>query len=101
MHSLNPAGLPPYKLMLQKNCPIMLLRNLNPCDGLCNVTHLICNDFKSHIISATISSGDFKNKHVFIPHIPLLTSQDERLPLQFKRSQFPIQLCYAMTINNA
>ncbi|XP_059285179.1 uncharacterized protein LOC132038543 [Lycium ferocissimum] len=101
MHSLNPASFPPYKLTLQKNCPIMLLCNLNPCDGLCNGTRLICNDFKSHIISATISSGDFKNKHVFIPRIPLLTSQDEKLPLQFKRTQFPIRLCYAMTINKA
>ncbi|XP_059290173.1 uncharacterized protein LOC132043732 isoform X1 [Lycium ferocissimum] len=101
MHSLNPVGLPPYKLTLQKNCPIMLLRNLNPYDGLCNRTRLICNDFKSHIISATISSGDLKNKHVFIPRIPLLTSQDEKLPLQFKRTQFPIRLCYAMTINKA
>ncbi|PHT65107.1 hypothetical protein T459_29532 [Capsicum annuum] len=36
LHSLNPPGLPPYKLTLKENCPIMLLRNLNPCEGLCN-----------------------------------------------------------------
>ncbi|KAF3656899.1 hypothetical protein FXO37_15244 [Capsicum annuum] len=35
LHSLNPPGLPPYKLTLKENCPIMLLRNLNPCEGLC------------------------------------------------------------------
>ncbi|KAG5609537.1 hypothetical protein H5410_020818 [Solanum commersonii] len=63
LHTLNPTGLPPYKLTLRKNCPIMLLRNLNPCEGLCNGTRLICNDFKPHVISATISSGDFKNTH--------------------------------------
>ncbi|XP_015078482.2 uncharacterized protein LOC107022360 [Solanum pennellii] len=49
LHTLNPTGLPPYKLTLKKNCPIMLLRNLNPCEGLCNGTRLICNDFKPHI----------------------------------------------------
>ncbi|KAG5578235.1 hypothetical protein H5410_058369 [Solanum commersonii] len=63
LRTLNPTGLPPYKLTLKKNCPIMLLRNLNPCEGLCNGTRLICTDFKPHVISATISSGDFKNTH--------------------------------------
>lgn len=38
-------------------------------------------------------------KHVFIPRIPLLSSQDEKLPIPFKRTQFPIRLCFAMTIN--
>ncbi|KAG5602925.1 hypothetical protein H5410_034295, partial [Solanum commersonii] len=38
LHTLNPIGLPPYKLSLKKNCPIMLLRNLNPSEGLCNGT---------------------------------------------------------------
>ena len=79
----------------------MLLRNLNPCEGLCNGTRLICNDFRSHVISATISNGDFKNTHVFIPRIPLLTSEDEKLPLPFKRIQFRLRLCFAMTINKA
>ena len=79
----------------------MLLRNLNPCEGLCNGTRLICNDFRSHVINATISNGDFKNTHVFIPRIPLLTSEDEKLPLPFKRIQFRLRLCFAMTINKA
>ncbi|KAG5586022.1 hypothetical protein H5410_046456 [Solanum commersonii] len=39
-------------------------QNLNPTEGLCNGTQLICRDFKSHVISATISSGHFKNKHL-------------------------------------
>ncbi|XP_075111906.1 uncharacterized protein LOC142182020 [Nicotiana tabacum] len=81
LHTLNPAGLPPYKLTLKENCPIILLRNLNPYECLCNGTRLICCDIKTHVISANIVTGDFKNKHVFIPRIPLLSSQDERLPV--------------------
>ncbi|XP_019233663.1 PREDICTED: uncharacterized protein LOC109214223 [Nicotiana attenuata] len=65
LHSLNPAGLPPYRLTLKENCPIILLRNLNPCEGLCNGTRLTCCDFKTHVISAKIASGNFKNTHVF------------------------------------
>ncbi|KAG5575728.1 hypothetical protein H5410_055862 [Solanum commersonii] len=99
MHTLNPPRLPPYKLCLKKHCPIILLRNLNFSMGLCNGTRLTCDDFKSHIISAIISNGDFKDTNVFIPRIPLLTSQDEKIPFQFKRTQFSICLCYAMTIN--
>ncbi|XP_019238218.1 PREDICTED: uncharacterized protein LOC109218319 [Nicotiana attenuata] len=90
LHTLNPAGLPPYKLVLKQNYSIMLLRNLNPSEGLCDGTRLICTDFKPHVISAKIASGDFKGKHVFIPRIPLLSSQDEKLPIPFKRTQFPI-----------
>ncbi|KAG5578003.1 hypothetical protein H5410_058137 [Solanum commersonii] len=55
LHTLYPAGLPPYKLVLKKNCPIILLRNLNPCEGLCNGTRLTCCDFKTHIISAKVN----------------------------------------------
>ena len=101
LHTLHPPGLPPYKLTLKENCPVMLLRNLNPSEGLCNGTRLTCCDPKMHVISAKIESGDFKNTHVFIPRIPLLTSQDEKIPVQFKRTQFPLRLCFAMTINKA
>ncbi|XP_070030020.1 uncharacterized protein [Nicotiana sylvestris] len=101
LHSLDPHGLPPYKLTLKENCPVILLRNLNPSEGLCNDTRLTCCDFRTHVISAKIESGDFKNTHVFIPRIPLLTSQDEKIPLQFKRTQFLLCLCFAMTINKA
>nr|XP_009799480.1 PREDICTED: uncharacterized protein LOC104245530 [Nicotiana sylvestris] len=41
LHILNPAGLPPYKLSLKKNCPNMLLRNLNPSESLCNGTRML------------------------------------------------------------
>lgn len=59
LHTLNPTSLPPYKLVLKKNCPVILPRNLNPSEGLCNGTRLICNDFKTHVISAKIATGDF------------------------------------------
>ncbi|XP_060201787.1 uncharacterized protein LOC132630219 [Lycium barbarum] len=64
LHTLNPTGLPPYKLVLKQNCPIILLRNLNPSEGLGNGTRLICSDFKTHIISAKIASGDFKGQTI-------------------------------------
>ncbi|XP_043705366.1 uncharacterized protein LOC122655220 [Telopea speciosissima] len=43
LNSLALKGLPPHKLVLKENCPIMLLRNLNPSQGECNGTRLICH----------------------------------------------------------
>ncbi|XP_009790171.2 uncharacterized protein [Nicotiana sylvestris] len=101
LHSLNPTNMPPYKLSLKENCPMMLLQNLNPYEGLCNDTRLTYCDFKTHVISAKITTSDFKNTRIFIPRIPLLSLQDEKVPVSFKRTQFPVRLCFAMTINKA
>ncbi|GBM51081.1 hypothetical protein AVEN_254627-1 [Araneus ventricosus] len=39
-HDLTLSGIPPHALMLKKGVIAMLLRNLNPKQGLCNGTHL-------------------------------------------------------------
>ena len=36
--TLNPSGLPPGDLQLKPGCPLILLRNLCPVNGLCNGT---------------------------------------------------------------
>ena len=50
LNSLLPNGFPPHKLILKKGCPIMLLRNLDPSNGLCNGTRIVCRDFGKHVI---------------------------------------------------
>ncbi|KAL3813051.1 hypothetical protein ACJIZ3_014319 [Penstemon smallii] len=99
--TVSTSGLPPHILKLKKNCPIMLLRNLNPVQGLCNGTRLICKELGDNFIGAEISTGDFKGQYVFIPRIPLESSDKALCPIPFKRRQFPIRPCFAMTINKA
>ncbi|RCV30475.1 hypothetical protein SETIT_6G097900v2, partial [Setaria italica] len=38
LNTLTPNGLPPHMLKLKINCPIILLRNIDPANGLCNGT---------------------------------------------------------------
>ncbi|XP_031112102.1 uncharacterized protein LOC116016078 [Ipomoea triloba] len=101
LHTLSPSGMPPHTLILKKKCPIILLRNLNPSEGLCNGTRLICDELRDFVISCYIATGEHKGNHVFILRIPLQISKDENCPIPFKRHQFPIKLCFAMTINKA
>jgi ATP-dependent DNA helicase PIF1 len=100
LNSLNVSGIPPHKLILKIGCPLMLIRNLNPSNGLCNGTQLICKSFQRHLIDAEIVSGTHKGKRVFLPRITLIPS-DTGLPFELKRRQFPVRPSFAMTINKA
>ncbi|GJV74686.1 ATP-dependent DNA helicase PIF1-like protein [Tanacetum coccineum] len=54
LNSLNVNGFPPNCLRLKIGCPIILLRNLDLANGLCNVTRLICKRFDPSVIDAEI-----------------------------------------------
>ncbi|XP_055814572.1 uncharacterized protein LOC129884274 [Solanum dulcamara] len=88
-------------LVLKKNAPIMMLRNLDPSNGLCNGTRLICRGFDNNVIHAEITTGQFTTKQMFIPRIKLSPPENEGHPFKFIRKQFPIRLYFAVTINKA
>ncbi|ONM22734.1 hypothetical protein ZEAMMB73_Zm00001d006074 [Zea mays] len=46
LNTLTPNGLPPHVLKLKIGCPIMLLRNIDPANGLCNGTRLVVRGFQ-------------------------------------------------------
>ena len=101
LNTLTPNGLPPHMLKLKIGCPIILLRNIDPANGLCNGTRLVVRGFAKNSINAEIVLGQHAGKRVFLPRIPLCPSDDEMFPFQFKRKQFPIRLSFAMTVNKA
>jgi hypothetical protein len=101
LNSITPNGLPPHELKVKKNCSIILLRNIDPHNGLCNGTRLVIRGFQNNTIDAKIGNGQHAGKRVFILRIPMSPSEDLTLPFKYKRKQFPIRLSFAMTIKKA
>ncbi|GBM13518.1 hypothetical protein AVEN_82789-1 [Araneus ventricosus] len=100
LHDLTPSGMPPHALMLKNGVIVMLLRNLNPKQGLCNATRLLTNGLHENFIRAKIVSECNRGGVVFLPRIELAPS-DVNLPFVLKSRQFPLIPAYAMTINKS
>ncbi|GJZ33594.1 DNA helicase [Tanacetum coccineum] len=100
LNTLKLPGFPPHHLELKVGTPVMLLRNMNLAGGLCNGTRMIVTQLMTKLIEVQIITGTRVGEKVFIHRIPL-THKDPNLPFIFKRRQFPIKLCYAMTINKS
>ncbi|GJW22093.1 DNA helicase [Tanacetum coccineum] len=77
----------------------MLLRNVNIVGGLCNGTRLIVKQLPK-VIEAQIITGIMVSQKVFLLSISL-TMKDTKVSFIFKRKQFLIKVCYAMTINKS
>ncbi|XP_062005049.1 uncharacterized protein LOC133722214 [Rosa rugosa] len=100
LNKLEFNGLPSHELILKIGMPIMLLRNLNQMSGLCNGTRLIITNLFDRLIEAKILTGNNVGQKFLIPRI-ILTASENKWPFIFKRRQFPIRPCYAMTINKS
>ncbi|KAG5520283.1 hypothetical protein RHGRI_033006 [Rhododendron griersonianum] len=100
LNSLDPTGLPPFKLELKVGSPIILLRNIAPKDGLCNDTRMMVVRCSSRIIEVKILTGEQFGKLAFIPRISLSPSSSD-FPFHMTRRQFLVRLAYAMTINKS
>ena len=102
LQQLNAGGLPPALLCLKVGSPVILLRNLDPGEGLCNGTRMVVLNVRRKVLQCRIISKDrrFRGKVVLIPRIRL-SPNAETLPVPLKRLQFPVRLAFAMTINKS
>ena len=74
----------------------MLLRNLQ-C-GLVNGTRMVIRAMHDKVLECEIMVGTRKGEIVFIPRIPLYDRSND-YPWTMIRIQFPVRLCFAMTIH--
>uniref|UniRef100_A0A0D3D4V3 ATP-dependent DNA helicase n=1 Tax=Brassica oleracea var. oleracea TaxID=109376 RepID=A0A0D3D4V3_BRAOL len=100
LNSIKCAGVPNHVLKLRKGVPVMLLRNIDQKCGLVNGTRLQVTQLGTHIIEAKVITGNHVGGKIYLPRM-VLTPTDARLPFQFQRRQFPISLCFGMTINKS
>ena len=100
LHSLKFNGIPNHDIQLKEGVPVMLLRNLNQTEGLCNGTRLIVTRLGKWSIRGDIISGTNIGQNVTIPRI-IMSPNESRWPFKLNRRQLPLAPCFAMTINKS
>ncbi|XP_010424520.1 PREDICTED: ATP-dependent DNA helicase PIF1-like [Camelina sativa] len=100
LNSVRISGVPNHTFRLKIGCPVMLLRNIDPHGGLMNGTRLHITQMADHVIQARIITGTRVGKIVLLPRMVLIPS-NTCLPFKMRRSQFPINVAFAMTINKS
>jgi ATP-dependent DNA helicase PIF1 len=91
LNTLNGNSFPQHRIVLKKGTPIMLLRNLNQPEGLCNSTRLIVTSLGDKVIEGQIMTGTHKSKIVLIPRISLAL-KNTKWPFVLQRRQYPIKV---------
>lgn len=92
-----PTHFPPPELNLTAGCPIILKKSYG---GYSQGTRLIVQNVSNRKITAEVIFGDNAGDIVDIPKIP--TKKTFRAGnVRFIRRQFPVDLCFSMTINKA
>ncbi|XP_058742338.1 uncharacterized protein LOC131614807 [Vicia villosa] len=100
LNALKTSGLPNHSIKLKVGATIMLMRNLDQSEGLCNGTRLTVTRIANHVIEAKIISGKNVGNIIYIPRMSLSPSQSP-WPFKLVRKQFPIIVSFAMTINKS
>ena len=98
LNTLQPNGFPHQMLNLKPGMPLMLLRNINPRQGLCNGTRLIFGSCVNNklLLCRILETG----REVLIPRITFIPKPNE-YPFQWQRRQFPVRPSFAITINKS
>ncbi|GFQ01835.1 retrovirus-related pol polyprotein from transposon tnt 1-94 [Phtheirospermum japonicum] len=98
LNTIKCSEIPNHIPKLKVGVPVMLIRNMDQASGLCNGTRLVVTQLGDRIIEANILSGTNVGMKVYIPRMAL-TPSDSRVPFKFQRRQFPLIVCFAITIN--
>ena len=96
LNSVNVPGTPPHDLPLKIGALVFFLRNINFDSGLVNGRRGVIRGIFRRIIDVEVLSDN--HPIVKIPRICFEVQVGSR-GITFNRFQFPVRLCYAMTIN--
>ena len=117
LNTLLPSGLPPHKLVLKVDAPLVFIRNLNREQGIMNGTRGVIQscprEIALHIVVCTLpwvrlkyrlqvllTTGPKAGTSVAVPRINLSVSDaSDEVALHFIRRQFPVFLAYCMAMS--
>ena len=84
LNSIYLGSIPPHILELKVGTPIILVRNLNPSQGMMNGTRCILLQIGKRVLKAQICCGPYKGTEFLIPKI-LFHPEDKNIPFEFER----------------
>jgi len=101
LRAITGSGLPPGELTVKVGCPLILLRNLAPSQGLCNGSRMVITQMTDRVLKVVLIGGDHHGESAFIPRITLNPPESPDHAFSFSRRQFPVRLAFALTVNKA
>lgn len=101
LNSIELPGFSRHRLQIKKGLPVMLIRNLNVGEGLCNGTRMVISDFSERVLKCRLISGSNSGQDILLPKIKLIHDANRVAPIKFSRFQFPIVEAFCLTINKA
>ena len=99
-NTINSSGLPNHKIKLKVGVHVILSRNLDITSGMCNGTRLIITNMGRYVLEGRFIPGSNIGEKVYLLRLSL-TPFDSRIPFRYQHRQFPIYVCFAMTINKS
>ena len=98
VHSVSLSGVPDHMLVLQKGAPYMVMHNTSP--ALCNGTRVTYLRRVGKCLEVQICSGALQGEIHYLPRL-ILSMKSATLPFTLRRVQYPLMLCWAMTVHKA
>ena len=98
LHTLSVPGVPDYCLQLKPGALCMIIRNVSAKQGAMNGTRIVVERIISQFLieAKNLATGE----NILIPRINFQFPVP-KMPIVVNRRQFPIRLCYALTINKS
>ena len=95
------SSMPDHEIRIKKGFVVMLLRNIRPKKGHVNGARYIVSNFTDSLLFLKSISGSHQGEYFILPRMNCLPGMEDFPIPGFKRCQFPVRVCFAMTINKA